>query len=95
MNKARKTNLNLENLAFVLKELSKKVKLLNETELETLEIMLDDEIMEVINNPSPMEALLTYEEVFGYPKHIIRTKSSTRIKKVSKNSQRKVRKRTT
>jgi hypothetical protein len=57
-------NVDLGNLAFMIKEIIRQMEQLDENEIETLEILLDDELMKAIEevemNPEP----ITYEEFF-------------------------------
>lgn len=62
-----KKEINLMNLAFILKELSNKVQELDESDLETLEVMLDEEVMNDLSKPVSKREYLTHEEVFGHP----------------------------
>jgi len=59
-----KSHIDLNNLAFMIKEIIRQMEQLDENEIETLEILLDDETMkaleEVESNPEP----ITYEEFF-------------------------------
>jgi len=61
----KKKNVDLSNLALMLKEIIYQLEQLNDNEIETLEILLDDETMkalkEVEANPEP----ITYEEFFN------------------------------
>lgn len=65
--KIAKKEIDLMNLAFILKELSAKVHELDEDDLETLEIMLDDELMADLAKPVDKKEYFTHEEVFGHP----------------------------
>jgi len=62
---AQKKNIDLSNLAFMLKEIIHQLEQLDENEIETLEILLDDELMQALEeveaNPEP----ITYEEFFN------------------------------
>lgn len=62
---AQKKNIDLGNLAFMIKEIIRQMEQLDENEMETLEILLDDELMKAIEkveaNPEP----ITYEEFFN------------------------------
>lgn len=62
-----KKEIDLMNLAFILKELASKVQELDEDDLETLEIMLDEEAMEDLSQPVSKKEYFTHEEVFGHP----------------------------
>ncbi|HEX9974677.1 MAG TPA: hypothetical protein VGD14_21615 [bacterium] len=61
----KKKNIDLSNLALMLKEIIHQLEQLDENEIETLEILLDDELMkaleEVKANPEfiPLEEFLT------------------------------------
>ena len=65
--KVAKKEIDLMNLAFILKELAAKVQELDENDLETLEIMLDDELMADLSEPVDKKEYFTHEEVFGHP----------------------------
>ncbi len=57
-------SVNLSNLAFMLKELADKVQQLDEEDLETLEILLDDETVARIREAQQCKEYVLYEEVF-------------------------------
>ncbi|MEK7273997.1 MAG: hypothetical protein AAB296_07120 [Candidatus Desantisbacteria bacterium] len=62
-----KKNIDLMNLAFIMKELAAKVQELDEDDLETLEIMLDDELMTDLSKHVDKKEYFTHEQVFGHP----------------------------
>lgn len=64
--KVAKKEIDLMNLAFILKELAAKVQELDENDLETLEVLLDDEVVEMLNQPESSRQYFTHEEVFGH-----------------------------
>lgn len=61
-----KKNIDLMNLAFILKELASKIQELDEDDLETLELLLDEEVIEMLNTPESARKYFTHEEVFGH-----------------------------
>ncbi len=63
---AAKPHIDLMNLAFILKELASKVQELDEDDLETLELLLDEEVIEMLNKPVSARQYFTHEEVFGH-----------------------------
>lgn len=62
-----KKEIDLMNLAFIIKELASKIQELDENDIETLEIMLDEEAMKDLSQPVSKREYLTHEEVFGHP----------------------------
>ena len=59
-----KKQIDLGNLAFMLKEVIQQLEQLDETEIETLEIMLDDELIKAIEESEANPEYLSYEEFF-------------------------------
>lgn len=63
---SEKAPIELENLAVMLKKLSAMVRSLSPEERETLEVLLDDELMEVLGSSEDKEDLVSHREVFGH-----------------------------
>lgn len=63
---SEKAPIELENLAAMLKKLSAMVRSLSPEERETLEVLLDDELMEVLSSSEGKEDLVSHREVFGH-----------------------------
>ncbi len=57
-------SVDLSNLAFMLRELADKVQQLDEEDLETLEILLDEETLARIREAQRCTEYVSYEEVF-------------------------------
>lgn len=64
MSTAQKPLVNLSNLAFLIKEISDRVEHLDEEDLETLEILLDDETLARIREAQQCREYVTDKEVF-------------------------------
>ncbi len=61
-----KKNIDLMNLAFIMKELASKIHELDEDDLETLELLLDEKVIKMLNKPESARQYFTHEEVFGH-----------------------------
>jgi len=59
---AEKKNIDLSNLAFMLKEIIHQLEQLDENEIETLEILLDDELMQAFEEVKANPEFITLEE---------------------------------
>ena len=62
-------HIDLSNLAFMIKELVRIIQQLDENELETLEILLDDEAMKALKEGDVNPEYFTHREVFGHDLH--------------------------
>ncbi len=61
-----KTPVEIENLAAMLKKLSAMVRSLSTEERETLEVLLDDELMEVLEARENKKEHISHKEIFGH-----------------------------
>ena len=66
---AKKKNIDLGNLAFMIKEIIRQMEQLDENEMETLEILLDDETMKALQEVEDNPEYITYEEFFDNAIH--------------------------
>lgn len=62
--KSPKKQVDLGNLAIMLKEVIRQMEQLDEDDIETLEILLDDDLMQAIEESEANPEFIPYEEFF-------------------------------